>query len=198
MSNSTNDVYSASEDLKTQYCFRSNPYYGRTKVGINRDDKTYYAIEAGGEIISPWFDELTLWPSFNVCKLKGVYFLTSASGKEIISDMYRKMWKFQAINGLGRYFAKVEGLNKKLGTLDSNGKVGIKCDQDVLERVGSAHAVCGKMFEDGMRYGMFAVNGEKTADYMFVKYAIVKGKVVFIKEDGEKYYYSKSGARLKC
>jgi len=63
---------------------------------------------------------------------------------------------------------------------------------------GSAYAICGKMVDDEMRYGIFAVNGEKVVDYNFVEYEIPQGKVVMIKEDGKKWFYSKLGTRLRA
>ena len=197
MFNSRNKTKAAFAKYENQYGFRGEVKYGRRKVGVRRDGKMYYAIEAGGEVISPWFEELTVWSTFNLCKLDGVYFLTSASGKEIISEKYKKIGLLQSVSGLGRYFAKAETLEGKFGIIDSNGKVGIECNQDALQRLGPAHAVCGKMFEDGMRYGIFAVNGEKVADYEFVKYTMDKTKVVMTTSDGKEYYYSKSGVRIK-
>ena len=53
------------------------------------------------------------------------------------------------------------------------------------------------MVDGEMRYGIFALNGEKVVDYNFVEYEIPQGKVVMIKEDGEKWFYSKLGTRLR-
>ena len=180
-----------------KYCVRDNICYGRRRVGIYTD-KMYYAVEACGEVVSPWFEELIICPSFNVCKKKDVYFLTSPYGNEIISAPYRAIGTFRAVHGLGRTFAKVRTLDRKYGTISSEGKVGIACTQDTLELFGAACAVCGKMSEDGMRYGIFAVNGEKIVDYKFASYKISKCKLIMIMSSGECWKYSKLGIRLKA
>ena len=53
------------------------------------------------------------------------------------------------------------------------------------------------MVDGEMRYGIFALNGEKVVDYNFVEYEITQEKAVMIKEDGEKWFYSKLGTRLR-
>ena len=196
MSNSTQNTQSTSVNAWKRYSLRSDFYYGRKKVTVNTD-KTYYAIEINGKIISPLFEKLTLMPSFNHCVNDGLHFLTSPDGNEIISENYKKIGKFYTIQGIGKYYAKVEGFDEKLGTISSNGDVCIKCEQDILERFGSAYAICGKMVDGEMRYGIFAVNGEKVVDYNFVEYEITQGNAVMIKEDGEKWFYSKLGTRLR-
>lgn len=196
MSNSTQNTQSTSAKGWRSYSLRSDLYYGRRKVTVN-SDKTYYAIEINGKIISPLFEKLTLMPSFNHCVNDGLHFLTSPDGNEIISENYKKIGNFYAIQSLGKYYAKAESLDGKLGTISSNGNVCIKFENDVLERFGSAYAICGKMVDGEMRYGIFALNGEKVVDYNFVEYEITQEKAVMIKEDGEKWFYSKLGTRIR-
>ncbi len=196
MSNSTQSTQSTSVNAWKRYSLRSDFYYGRKKVTVNAD-KTYYAIEINGKIISPLFEKLTIMPSFNHCVNDGLHFLTSPDGNEIISENYKKIGKFYTIQSLGKYYAKAESLNGKLGTISSNGNVCIKCENDVLERFGDVYAICGKMVDGEMRYGIFTVNGEKVVDYNFVKYEIIQGRVVMITEEGKKWCYNKLGIRLK-
>lgn len=169
---------------REKYNFVGDCYYGRRVVGI-RTDRMRYAIAVAGEVISPWFDRITIMASFNICTEDGKKFLTSANGKEIISDDYEEIGRFKKVAALDKYYAKVKGFDGSLGTLCSNGMIGIECSQEVLISFGAVYAICGKKIDGQMRYAVFAVNGEKVTDYEYISYEKSEGKVCLKTEDGK-------------
>lgn len=184
------------ETRSNKYSFVGNIFYGRRLVGIYTD-KMHYAIAIKEEAVSPWYDRITIMPSFNICRKDGKIFLTSANGMKVISKEYKEIGIFEKVGMLDRYYAKAKDFEGKYGTLCSDGKVGIEFSQDELKKFGNAFAVCGKKFGNEMRYAMYAVNGERVADYDYVKYKIDDRRVYFETAEGKTVIYSTLGILLK-
>lgn len=188
------NFFGGHNDSFEKYAFVGDYVYGRRMVGICTN-KMQYGVEINGEVVSPWFDFLLLMPNFNVCKKAGKSFLTSANGKEKISQDYAEIEKFVKVHGLGRYYAKVKGVDGFLGTISSEGKIGIECSQEELIRFGTAFAVCGKRINGQLKYGIRAVNGEKKTAYEYDEYKISGWKVYLKSENGIIVYDSVGGCR---
>ncbi len=165
------NFFGGHDDSCEKYAFVGDYVYGRRLVGIYTD-KMQYGVEINGEVVSPWFDFLLLMPNFNVCKKAGKSFLTSANGKEKISQDYEEIGKFEKVSMLGRYYAKAKGFDGFFGTISSEGKIGIECTQEELTRLGPAFAVCGKKIDGQVKYGIRAINGERKIDYEYDEYKI--------------------------
>ncbi len=172
------------ETHNKKYSFVGDICYGRRIVGIY-SDKMHYAIAVKEEAVSPWFDKITIMPSFNICQKDGKYFLTSANGISVISEEYKELGRFEKIGMLEKYYAKAKNLEGKYGTICSDGKIGIEFSQNELKRFGTVFAVCGKKFDNQIRYAIYAVNGERIADYEYVKYKILDKRALLQTADGK-------------
>lgn len=184
------------EFYDNKYSFVGEYCFGRRIVGICTD-KMRYAIALKGEVVSPWFDKITIMPSFNVCQKDGKSFLTSANGKEVISDEYKEIGRFEKIGIINKYYAKAKNFDGKYGTVCSDGKVCIEFINKELARFGAAYAVCGRKFENGVRYALFAVNGERVCDYEYVKYNKNSQRICFETPEGKTVIYNVWGRLIR-
>lgn len=154
------------------------------------------AVMINAKPVSEWFDNIRLEIGFNVCTLGSEVFLTTANGQERISESYMHIGMFQWAEVLKRSFAKVKGFNKSVGILDSNGKLCIPCEYEELNKLNQLMYVFKKKSEDGFRYGIIGVNGEKITHGEFDDYE-TEGKNIKLHDiNGEWISYDSYGQRV--
>lgn len=178
-----------------EYTFIGDSYFGiRTCKNVNKKS----AIMIKNEVVSPWYDTIRFEPGFNVVSSNGLYFLTTGNGCTRISDFYKRIGKFKKVAAFIGSFAEVVGLNGKVGTVNSNGTVGIPCEYKALYNFGTVFKVYHYLSDKGKSYyGIIAINGEFVTREIFDSFEIIGDKLKLTTADGKIVVYNDLGQRVK-
>ena len=158
--------------------------------------KNKKAVMINAKPVSEWFDNIRLEIGFNVCTQGNEVFMTTANGQERISESYMHIGGFRWAEVLKRSFAPVKDFNKKVGVVDSAGKLCIPCEYDELNKLNQLMFVFKKMTEDGLRYGIIGVNGEKITRGEFDDCQTEGKNIKFHEVAGEWVLYDPYGQRV--
>ena len=178
-----------------EFTFIGDSYFG-ARLCKNADKKC--GIMVNNKVVSPWVDSIRIEKGFCVVGLNGLYYMTTGNCCKKIAGPFKKIGEFSKGSEFIASFADVVGINGKVGTVDSNGGIGIPCEYEYLYSFGEFFKIYHYRSGSGKDwYGLIAVNGELVTKESYDSFKIAYGNVELVSPDGEVVIYNTLGHKVK-